>query len=312
MDIDITFPEYKLGDYTVVAVVEHKEDNKNLVYPCGDYKIPTKYHTARGICEHCGTNHKRVKTILLQNDEGEYKQVGTGCLKEYTGVDDTLANAYMALDVITTNEDITDGYYGEYVGKRYDETLYYLTQCIHLYNVNGYNKNNKEKAYTIKENEITEADKNTAKAIVGFFTTFETDDIFLNNIKNTVTDEYCKPYNGFVAYAVVAYNRELGRIEKEKVRNEALKNNTYYGTVGEKIRVAVTGRCVGGYDTMYGYTRVYKFTDNEGHIFVWKTATDVNTNDDGVYTGTITGTIKAHDTYNNEKQTVVTRCKCAG
>lgn len=61
-----------------------------------------------------------------------------------------------------------------------------------------------------------------------------------------------------------------------------------------------------------GYTRVYKFTDNEGHIFVWKTATDVDTDDDGVYTGTITGTIKAHDTYNNEKQTVVTRCKCVG
>ena len=312
VDVDITFPEYKLGDYKVVAVIEHGEDNKNLVYPCGDYKIPTKYQTVKGVCEHCNTNHRRVKTVVLQNTNGEYKQVGTACLKEYTGVDDTLANAYIALDSITANEDVTGGYYGEYVGKRYDETMYYLTQCVHLYNVNGYNKNNKEDAYNVKENEITEADKNTTKAIVDFFTTFETDDTFLNNIKNTVTIEYCKPYNGFVAYAVVAYNKELERIAKEKARNEALKDNTYYGTVGEKIRVTVTGRCVGGYDTMYGYTRVYKFTDNEGHIFVWKTATDVDTDNDGVYTGMITGTIKAHNTYNNEKQTVITRCKCVG
>lgn len=312
VDIDITFPEYKLGNYNVIAVIEHGEDNKNIVYPCGDYTIPTKYHTAPGVCEHCNTKHRRVKTVLLQNNEGIYKQVGTGCLKEYTGVDDTLANAYIALDSIINEEDVTDGYYGEYTGRRYDETMYYLTQCVHLYNINGYNKNNKEKAYEVKEEEITETDKNIAKAVVDFFTAFETTDTFLNNIKNTITNDYCKPYNGFVAYAVVAYNKEMERIAKEKEREEELKNNEYYGNVGDKITVNVTGRCVGGYDTMYGYTRVYKFTDNNGHIFVWKTGTDIDTDDNGVYTGTVRGTIKAHDMYNNEKQTIMTRCKCVG
>ena len=45
--------DYKLGDYTVAAVIEHGEEDKNLVYPCGDYKIPNKYNTGKGICEHC-------------------------------------------------------------------------------------------------------------------------------------------------------------------------------------------------------------------------------------------------------------------
>ena len=63
---------------------------------------------------------------------------------------------------------------------------------------------------------------------------------------------------------------------------------------------------------MYGYTRVYKFTDNDGHIFVWKTGTDIDTDDNGVYTGTVKGTIKAHDMYGDEKQTIMTRCKCVG
>lgn len=309
VDVDITFPEYKLGDYKVVAVIEHGEDNKNLVYPCGDYKIPTKYQTAKGICEHCGTNHRRVKTVVLQNTNGEYKQVGTACLKEYTGVDDTLANAYIALDSITANEDVTGGYYGEYVGKRYDETMYYLTQCVHLYNVNGYNKNNKEDAYNVKENEITEADKNTAKAIVNFFTTFETDDTFLNNIKNTVTTEYCKPYNGFVAYAVVAYEKEVAKIEAKMKKEVENAKTEYVGNIGDKITVNVEGKIVAGYDTQFGYTYIYKFTDKDGKVYIWKTTKGIELDDNGKFVGTVKGTIKEQNTYNGEKQNVLTRCK---
>ena len=45
---------------------------------------------------------------------------------------------------------------------------------------------------------------------------------------------------------------------------------------------------------------------------MWKTGADIDTDDNGVYTGIVKGTIKAHDMYGNEKQTIMTRCKCVG
>ena len=45
-----------------------------------------------------------------------------------------------------------------------------------------------------------------------------------------------------------------------------------------------------------------------GNMNPWTADTD----DNGVYTGIVRGTIKAHDLYGNEKQTIITRCKCVG
>lgn len=89
VNVSVVFPDYKLGEYDVIGVIDHTLSTKeNAVYPCGDWNIPTKYRKGQGICEHCRTNHKRNKTVLLMDKSGEYKQVGTSCLKEYTGITD--------------------------------------------------------------------------------------------------------------------------------------------------------------------------------------------------------------------------------
>lgn len=311
MDIDVVFPEYKLGNYNVIAVLEHIDDGKNMVYPCGNHEVPTKYNTAPGRCEHCNTNHRRVKTVVVKDIfTEEYKQIGTGCLKEYTGVDDTdLVNAYIALDSIILENESDRGYFGTPEDK-YTETLDYLAKCIHVYNEKGYNKENKYKAEKVKDCDVTDTDINLAKTVIDFFDNNEYTDTFLNNIKVAVTQMFTKRYNGFIAYAYVAYIKELEKIAKEKVVNEIKATITYFGTVGEKIKgIEVTGRCVAGYETQFGYTYVYKFTDDENHVFVWKTGNCIDTDDNGTFTGTINGTIKAHNEYNGEKQTVLTRCR---
>lgn len=313
MDIELVYPEYRLGNYTVVAVIEHGENNTNLVYPCGDYTVPNKYFTSKAVCEHCGTNHKRVKTVLLQDvDTNTLKQVGTGCLKEYTGVTDTsLVNAYRALDSIIENNLSDRGFVGEPANK-YVDTKEYLAKCIHVYNQSGYTKDNKYLATKISEIDLTDVELTTADTVINFFVNANPDDFdnFLNNIKNTLANAYCKRDNGFVAYAYVAYLKEMEKLEKINARNAEMANLSYYGQVGDKIKdIQVTGRCCASYDGMYGHTYIYKFQDKEGHIFTWKTSSSIDRNDDGVFTGTISGTVKAHNEYNGEKQTVLTRCK---
>lgn len=311
MDIEVVFPEYKLGNYNVIAVLEHIEEGKNIIYTCGDYNVPVEYRTAKGKCDHCGTNHNRVKTVILQDVfTNEYKQVGTACLREYTGVEDIdLVRAYTTLESIILENESDKGYFGP-IGRQYTETEDFLVRCIHIYNEKGYNKENKYKADEVKVNEITAKDIELAKETIAFFEANEFEDNFLNNIKNIITQTYCKPNNGFVAYAYVAYLKELERRNENEIRKAELNNITYFGTVGEKIKnIEVTGRCVAGYDTQFGYTYIYKFTDNENHVFIWKTGNCIDTNDKGAFTGTINGTIKAHDEYNNERQTILTRCK---
>lgn len=313
MDIELVYPEYKLGDYRVVAVIEHGEDDKNLVYPCTDITIPNKYYHGRGVCEHCGTNHKRVKTVLLCDDTAqELKQVGTGCLKEYTGVTDiSLVNAYRALDSIIYNNNCDFGVVGEPT-RRYINTFEYLAKCVHIFNELGYNKDNKCKATSLKVEKLTDQDYRIAREVIDFFTTVEDDtlDNFLLNIKNTLTNMYCKPDNGFVAYAYVAYQKEIDRRAELTKKDEELSKISYYGQVGDKIKnIKVTGNCCAGYSSIYGYTFIYKFRDEEGHVFTWKTTVDIDRDDSGTFVGLISGTIKAHEEYAGERQTLLTRCK---
>ena len=303
-DVEINFPKYKLGNYTVVAVLEHT-DNGNTVYNCTEEEVPTRYFTAKGICEHCGTNHKRVKTIVLKDAEGTYKQVGRACLKEYTGVDDIdLVGAYEALNNITLDADADNGWFGTAPKNDYVETNVYLAKCINYIKNNGYVKDvTKYDACKIKSNELTDEDYKDAETVIDYFKNIETTDTFINNIKVAVNNEYIDRVNGFVAYAYVAYTKA---IEKNK-NNETIE---FYGNVNDKFKdVEVTGRVVTGYATYYGWTNIIEFKDNNNHVFIWKTDKNIDVNNDGTWTGTISGTVKAHNDYKGTKQTVVTRVK---
>ena len=313
VDVEINFPTYKLGEYTVIAVLEHGNDNKNLVYPCGDYEVPKHYFTAKGICEHCNTNHKRVKTIVLKDKNNNYKQVGKACLKEYTGVEDyNIASAYEALNCIIEDSNANYGWYSEApVNTKYTETVDYLAKCIHYIKKNGYLKDKtKYEACEFDYTDLTTADYNDADAVIDFFKNYNANnDTFLNNIKVAVTNEYTRKVNGFVAYAYIAWQKEVERIAREAKKAEEAQTVEYFGEVGDKFTVEVTGRIITGYATMYGWTNIIEFKDNNNHVFIWRTGKDIDVDDNGIWTGTLRGTVKEHSEYGGIKQTVVTRCK---
>ncbi len=101
-------------------------------------------------------------------------------------------------------------------------------------------------------------------------------------------------------------------IEKMVKAATPTKETEFVGQVGEKIKLNLTYKNLAWYETSYGcheYTVwVYKFEDENGNLFVWKTQTHVDGLDKGeAYT--VKGTVKEHATYKGEKQTVLTRCK---
>lgn len=80
----------KAKGWTVRAKIEHGE-NGNIVTGFGFSKPDPTWYTLPSKCDHCGTTRARKVTFLCENDQGEIKQVGRACLKDYTGINPATA-----------------------------------------------------------------------------------------------------------------------------------------------------------------------------------------------------------------------------
>ena len=138
-----------------------------------------------------------------------------------------------------------------------------------------------------------------------------------------------KPYNKYpterIEGKVFLNEYETGELEidwekAEKAVDEIKSaydkaNNTssseWVGEVGRKIKLPLTLIKEFQYHTNYSYygesNSIYKFEDEDGNIFVWKTSSKGDIEEGKTYD--ILGTIKSHDEYKGEKQTNLTRCR---
>lgn len=82
----------------------------------------------------------------------------------------------------------------------------------------------------------------------------------------------------------------------------------WIGEVGDKIKeLPVILKGVYGFQGRYGYSQVVKFEDENGNALTWFTAVNIP-----VEVGSkckLSGTIKKHDQYKDEKTTLITRCR---
>ena len=94
----------------------------------------------------------------------------------------------------------------------------------------------------------------------------------------------------------------------------------HYGSVGEKVTLELELVRSSWYDA-HGYwgsstTYIHQMKDADGHIFIWKTSSTLDRLDGDslvpISSGerfTLAGTIKSHDEYKGQPQTILTRCK---
>lgn len=116
---------------------------------------------------------------------------------------------------------------------------------------------------------------------------------------------------------------ERERLEKERIEQERKANSKFVGSVGDKIEQSFTlnysasfeCQSFGGYGTTTMF--IHSMSDEHGNTFIWKTNKSLSKKiDDNAWqyaeSGdviTLKGTIKEHNEYKDEKQTVMTRCK---
>jgi hypothetical protein len=125
-----------------------------------------------------------------------------------------------------------------------------------------------------------------------------------NVCKVSLTDVLTVNAQGYVEmledYKVIIAAKKL-----EAENALGMYKSQYVGAVGQRLVLNLTVNAIFAYESKFGTIKIHKMLDEIGNIFVWKTTNLLEENKPLC----IAATIKEHSEYNNEKQTVLTRCK---
>lgn len=324
----------KVNGWKFVASIEHTEKGNILNKAC-EMELPDRFYTTDPVCEHCNSSRSRKDTFIVWNEEtGEFKQVGKSCLKDFTGgmSAEGVAQYTSLFEELIKGETPSVGY-GEiyYPVKEYlmyvAETVKYFgyvpttsyeestrRRALHYYDMEHGGKFSEADEKRIKEemqrvsfNAQSNAD--VVENMLGWLDEQNTENNYFHNLKTACSLEYTAFRNlGILASLFPTYNRNLIREAEAKKKAEEDILSDYVGTIGDRVEVEVKSfQCVTSWETDYGITRIYTFTDDAGNIYTWKTSNFV----DEESANKIKGTIKAHKEYRGVKQTELTRCRVA-
>ena len=319
--------KYVINGWEFVATLEHTGNGNIIrcVIPEMESQIPSKYKTCGPECEHCHRIRDRKDTYLVYNETTkEFKQVGKQCLMDYTGGLDAEVCASMAssLDALTLAQIADDDDFFNFGrgGSSYVDNNQLKNYAYEVVKQYGYIKNDtvgkicdamwdNTKKHILDK---TPDNENELKKIDEWMATLDTEsNDYIRNATLAWKMKYVEYKDfpliaSFINYYFKAQQLNIQRAAQEKHNQET---TNYVGNVGEKItfKVASVKVLYQKDNSQYSYyaqpSNVYKLIDDKGNVYKWNASADVNEGD------TITATIKAHEEYRGERQTVITRGK---
>lgn len=316
-DLTVEADVIRKEGYSVVAKIEHME-NANIVTTFG-CEIKLEWTKLRPFCQHCGCyRHQRI-TFIVRHENGEEKQVGRTCLKDYCGIDPKYILSLKELHDVLLGEDVEKYDFGTHHVPRAYETVEALAIAIRVLKSQGYVKSeergsNKETiAKIIDSNDcpVTDDEKKEAEAMAENIMKADESKLAcerLSNIKALLESGYCKASHfGYIAYAPVAYERYQKSIAIQEEREAAKQNertaSDYVCQVGQRVTLDISEMTLlTSWETMFGYTYLYKIIDTAGNVLIWYASHVIDA------CKRIKATIKDHTVRDGVKQTIVTRC----
>ena len=321
------------------AVLEHKTEGNIVRAMDTELTIPERFKTCGPACEHCNRIRSRKDTYVIYNEEtNEFKQVGKQCLQEYTnGLDAEEVARYIAM----FDEMIKGEYYGGSGYKSYlnvEDVVRYAFECVrhfgyekssefsdrttrsrvsdymhldaHRYSGKTYEKI-KEEMDQVGFDANSEYAVNTSKEALEWIRSETDDSDYIHNLRLAALEEYAEGRDfGLLVSLPVAYLRHIEKLEQYKKKEEKKaeeQKSEYVGEIKDKLTVKANNFiCVTTLYSQFGETYVYKWSDENGNIFIWYASNGVSDPETVIE---VTGTIKEHSEYRGVKQTVMTRCK---
>jgi hypothetical protein len=333
--VEINGEPPKLNGWIFVARIETIKDNKqNLIFVAPNEEIPTYYRNSGCKCDHCSTNRYRKYTYVLRHENGEHKQVGSSCLKDFLGHTNPHSYAnYLEwmedLTVFAEDSEKTERSYGRndykydlkyfvsYVAEYIKQTGYFLSRSKAEETLRSatadsvwneiHNIKLKREDKAVKE--ISEESEALANDAIEWAITLKDKENLSDYHHNlslsceaNIVDWRSK---GIVASLITAYQYEMEMIEKKEREKVERKESEYFGTIGKREEFTLEVIKKNGFDTQFGYTILHIFKDQDGNVATWFSS---NKEFEVGQTYTIKATVKEHREYNETLQTVLTRC----
>lgn len=313
--------------------------------------IPPEYITGNGknhLCDHCHTERQRSKAYVIINEAGEWKQVGSTCIKDFTGhvSPEALARYWEMVmklpSVIEEGNERGWGGTGGYYAYDLDEVIYTTIGWIRKH---GYVSRQMAEDDHTKQQTSTGVrwlldmahspnDDNRAMAAAQYPEIYPIDIEQTKEIidwARNIPDSECNksdyllniralarigkaiiyPQNRMsLAVSMVKAYERAHPIEQKPI--EEAKSQYLAGNIGDRITVeGAFIRNIRQFETNFGTTTMYRL-EKDGNVIVWFASKDVVIDKRPLQvadTVNVKGTIKKFDEYRGTKQTVLTRCK---
>ena len=303
-----------------------------LQYFVDDSSLIDLYSNPTFQCDHCHKKAHRNSVVILENESGERKVVGTSCVKQFTrGLDGSIIALYHEYLLYLQDQDgllkdPSDVWCHSFGSPSYsvEEVVSAASRCIseNGFVPSGYNDSTCNLLHFYMKNEV----EDEAIKALNWIRSLTEDQAkatpYLFNLYQIVMKGFCTSRHfGFLASLIPAYKKEeRRRIEEEEREKEALTEqerkarSQYVGNVGDKTTFSLKFFKRVSFEYEVTYSRypetsfIYLFSDESGNTYKWTTSKYHDWSEgDSI---TLKGTIKAHEEYKGEKQTVLTRCKC--
>lgn len=336
----------KLKGWSFLAVLETFEDiGENLIKTVPNIELTederNHYRFSGSMCEYCGINRYRTATYLVRNDDGDTKQVGSSCLKDFLGhvSPQQYANyAEWLADLAEFADSLEDENYGG-VGGHWGYSLFpienYLVFVAMAMRIDGWMSRGKARdfgatatadiawdmmtvrkfwehkgniqRYVRQDEDIVLAAKSLEWAREWLPENSKDNDYLWNLMVATKREVVDRRTIGIAASVISAYLRQMEKEITYQKRNEAAKNSNYVGTLKARLTFNLTVTGIQFIDGEYGTTILYSFLDENGNILKWFSSRSLGLEQGETYR--IMATVKAHQEYQGIKQTLVNRGK---
>lgn len=341
----------KKEDWEFVASIEHTPEGNIYHKSLTDIEIPVRYRDCRPYCEHCNTDRPRKKTYIVHNTAtGEFKQLASSCVKDYTrGLSAEMFAFYASIvDLFAEEENAYGTGHAHWtILYKVEDFLLYVSECINylgyvkkyddygernpyatatsarlLYEYDFYRnqltKYEKNKVYELQDkiekkgtfNPVSDENKARVKEALDWLFAQEEPSDYLHNVQVVAKQKYIDGKNLGILCSLLPVAYKAINNIKEQAKRVKEEANSEY--------VGTVGERK---DFVLTFVREAHFDTEFGVTYVY-TFKDENGNIFVWKTGnilnlkendkvTVKGTIKEHNEYKHVKQTVITRCKVA-
>lgn len=326
--VEIEGEEPVLEGWKFIASVSSVEKG-NIIKTLPEETYPERYRTDPIHCDHCGHKRYRVKAYILKHIEsGEFKMIGSTCIKDFFSHNSPQAIAEYAeslwsvfcLSPIQLNFGENEFSFGEGRKIVLEPYLKCVSAVIRQHGwVSKGEAYDSGKAHTAGRAEdvyfnrkgtenirFNEDDIETVHLALEWIRSFSSGDKmndYLWNLYCACGEKYIDwKQMGIAASLITTYKREM---ERQRTIENDFGKSKYMGEIGKKVSIHIQVIGKNELDGSYGVTYLYRMLEKD-NLLIWFASNpilEVGSEYD------LTGTVKKHEDYKGIKQTILTRCK---